>query len=78
MTERLVLARTLGFVAADLEQRGYHGHGVVRAAARVLLDVPDDRDPDGCAGCRAVLVQPHTGRRRRWCSEACRSRARRR
>jgi hypothetical protein len=78
MTERLVLARTLGFVAADLEARGYHGHGVVRQAARHMLEVPDDQDDAGCAGCRAELTQPPTGRRRKWCSEACRSRARRR
>ena len=30
-----------------------------------------------CPGCTAIVRQPKTGRRRRWCSDACKQRARR-
>ena len=30
-----------------------------------------------CDGCTAIVRQPRTGRRRRWCSDACKQRARR-
>lgn len=33
--------------------------------------------PARCSGCSAVLRQPKTGRRRRWCSDACKQKARR-
>jgi hypothetical protein len=66
------LARQLAWVAADLDRRGYAFVGPIRRAARALLEV--DPPDDGCRGCG----QPLTGRRRTWCSEACRSRVRRR
>lgn len=75
--------RRLAWVAADLDARGYPFAGTVRRTARLLLtvvtgDTVAAGDVAGCAGCGAALVQPATGRRRRWCSERCRSRARRR
>jgi hypothetical protein len=69
------LARQLAWVAADLDRRCYPFASPVRIAARLVLDLPDH---DGCRGCGAVLEQPATGRRRVWCTEACRSRHRRR
>jgi hypothetical protein len=72
---RTDLARRLGYVAADLDRRGYVYAGVLRQAARVLLEV--DQDPPGCRGCGRPLDQPATGRRRRWCGERCRRRHRR-
>ena len=69
------LARRLAFVAGDLDRRLYPYAGVIRQAARALLDV-DPPDGDGCRGCGTELEQPSTGRRRVWCSEACRRRKR--
>jgi hypothetical protein len=71
------LVRQLAYVAADLEARTYPYVGVLRRAARALLEV-DPPDDDGCRGCGRPLDQPATGRRRVWCREACRSRNRRR
>jgi hypothetical protein len=69
------LARQLALVAGDLDAKHYPYAAVVRRAARALVALEaDPPDPDGCAGCGQAL----TGRRRRWCSEACRSRVRRR
>ncbi len=70
------LARLLARVAADLDERGYARAGVVRRAARALLDGPVPTE-DGCRGCGAELPQPVTGGRRVWCSERCRRRGRR-
>jgi hypothetical protein len=72
---RVQLARSLGFVAADLDRRGYAYSGLLRQAARALLEIDPD-DPDGCPGCGRTIDQPPTGRRRIWCSEACRRRHR--
>lgn len=77
-SERVSVSRLLAQAAADLDRRGLHYAGVVRRAARLLLDVPDEDPGGGCAGCGRPLRQPATGRRRKWCSEACRARARRR
>lgn len=71
-----VLPRLLAQVAADLDRTGRPGAGVVRPAARLLLDLPVQVD-DGCRGCGAELAQPVTGGRRLWCSELCRRRHRR-
>lgn len=71
------LARTLAKVAGILESRGDAFAPVVRRGARALLDVPEPTE-EGCRGCGSELAQPRTGRRRVWCCEACRSRARRR
>ena len=76
---RLGVARRLSYVAADLDRRGYSYAGAVRQGARLLLDL-DTPPPeaDGCVGCGQELEQPAKGRRRKWCSEACRTRTRRR
>jgi hypothetical protein len=68
------LAAQLAWIAGDLDRRGYPFAGPIRQAARTLLADTPPTDPNGCAGCGQAL----TGRRRRWCSEACRSRLRRR
>lgn len=70
---RADLARLTALVAGDLDRKGYPSAGVVRQAARALLEaVPVDAG--GCRGCGAELDQPATGRPRVWCSEACRRR----
>ena len=66
------------------------GHGrrtEVVWSNRVLSGLGDDvseRDTDRrtgiqtrCDGCSAIVRQPKTGRKRRWCSDACKQRARR-
>jgi hypothetical protein len=63
-------------VAEDLEYRGYKAAGVVRQLAAIVAQVPEP-DPDACPRCGAEIVQPPTGRRRRWCSTRCQSAARR-
>lgn len=78
MTDRCQLARQLAWIAQHLDSKGYLFVAPLRSAARALLEVPDDTEQEGCAGCATELMQPATGRRRRWCSERCRSRARRR
>ena len=70
-------ALVLGWYVRDLAQRGYPLVGGLRAVARRLATQPADH-PDGCPGCGGQVLQPATGRRRIWCSEACRSRTRRR
>ena len=69
------LARRLALVASDLDGRGYPAAGIIRQAARALLEAPEDTD-DGCRGGGVDLDQPATGRRRVWCSEPCRRRHR--
>jgi hypothetical protein len=72
---RVELARTLGYVAADLDARGYHAAGAVRRAARALLEV-DPATDGGCPGCGVEVPYQGRGRPRRWCSERCRRRHR--
>jgi hypothetical protein len=71
--ERVAFSKLLSRIAADLERRGYPGAGAIRRAAIgvVVADAP----PDRCV-CGRALVHPPTGRRRKWCSERCRRRAR--
>jgi hypothetical protein len=73
VSERQHLARQLAYVAGDLDARLYPYTGVLRQAARALLDLDHH---DGCRGCGTHLEQPATGRRRVWCSESCRRRKR--
>lgn len=76
---RAGVARLLAQVAADLDRRGLHHAGIVRQGARLLLEPPGGSDnPGGCAGCGAPLKHPATGRKRKWCGDRCRDRARRR
>ncbi len=69
------LARLLARVAAELDERGYSRAGVVRRAARALLDGPET-EPGGCRGCGGPLPTSPKGRPRQWCSEPCRRRHR--
>jgi hypothetical protein len=69
------LARQLAWVAQHLDTKGYAFAGPVRIAARRLAT---GAPADGCPGCGGPVEQPPAGRRRKWCSEACRSRTRRR
>lgn len=71
MTDNTAHARMLAAIAADLDRRGYPSTGLLRDAARALLD-HRDLDPNGCRRCGTPLTQPATGRRRVWCSERCR------
>lgn len=73
--DRVAVARLLSRTAADLERLGFLHAGIVRHGAQLLLEAPQV-DGEGCAGCGAELAQPATGRRRKWCSEACRRRHR--
>lgn len=77
MTSTTDLARLGAMTAADLEQKGYRGAGIVRALARAVIDLPEAADDDGCSGCGAELPQPPSGGKRLWCSEQCRRRHRR-
>lgn len=76
--DRDKLAQLLARAAADLDARGWPYGPVVRAGARALLEVPATNPGPSCNACGKALIQPATGRHRRWCSERCRSRARRR
>lgn len=75
MTDRQ-LARLVAQVAADLDARGYHAAGVVRQAARALLDGQPDGDDGGCCGCGRPVTHTDRGRPRKWCGERCRRRHR--
>ncbi len=75
------LVAILSFVADEVEAgRGSHYAGAIRVAARRLVELERqaaeaDRSATGCGWCGAPLEQPATGRRRRYCSDACRRRA---
>lgn len=85
-SEAQKLARLLNYQAAALTDHG-QDVGIIRLAARRLVEqaaqldlatVDVDGDATTCQGCGGPVVQPDTGRRRKWCSERCRDRARRR
>jgi hypothetical protein len=63
------LSRLLVVAADSLERGGKLGFvGIIRQAAQRLAELHiDEPATDRCAGCRAEIVQPATGRRRRWC-----------
>lgn len=80
------VVRYLNAAAEDADAALLPYAGAIRVAARKLtamaaeldLAAVDVEDSDGaCQGCGQPLIQPDTGRRRQWCSEACRSRRRR-
>jgi hypothetical protein len=54
------------------------GEGLVFSHDGVQRAFPCEETCDRCAGCRRVLRHPKTGRRKTWCSPACRERTRRR
>jgi uncharacterized protein with PIN domain len=63
-------------LAADLGARG----GIVRRLAVELVQLRQmatDPDADRCEECSGPLVQPATGRPRRYCGDRCRQRAHR-
>jgi len=83
------VARLLGdYVLPELLQKGSPSVNTVRRAARLLLDaypgasmVGPDSTPQParvCAGCDATVPESEGPTPRKWCSDACRSRARRR
>lgn len=69
------LARGLALVASDLDAKGYPLAGMVRQAARALLNGDHGTD-GGCRGCGAELAYAGRGRPRVWCGESCRRRHR--
>lgn len=71
------LARHLLVIADDLDERGYRLTGTNRQAARVLLELAElVPDAGACPVCGAPVLQPSTGRRRVYCSDRCKRRAR--
>ena len=75
------LSRLLALAAEGLAERGYPHAGLLRQAARQLLEdaVVIDRferqlaqPPGVCAGCGRRITQAQTGRPRRYCSARCR------
>jgi hypothetical protein len=71
--------RLLLLIADSLDRQQQTGSaGVIRRAARRLAELQTDApDTDVCAGCGSEIVQPRTGRRRRWCGRGrCESRTR--
>ncbi len=57
-------------VAEDLEERHYPMAGVIRQLAREVSQLAFDEPAEaGRCGCGGVIVQPRTGRPRRFCFE---------
>lgn len=63
------LCRLLVVVADSLERDGLPNFaGAVRQGARRIAELPVEAiGPDRCPGCDAPILQPQTGRPRRWC-----------
>lgn len=78
--KREEIIRLMLLVADDLEERNYPATGIIRAAAKELARTKKPLDlPTGtlaCPRCGLPVIQPATGRRRRWCSEVCRRNSR--
>jgi hypothetical protein len=79
------LARLLSLIAQDLDARCYPGVGILRVAARRLLELGSSGptvapDAPRCPGCGDPLPAPaRTGRPRKWCGPGrCRKPAKRR
>jgi hypothetical protein len=66
-------------VIPDMRRRGSNLDGAVRVAARRLTELSADDAiaavPDRCPGCGDVVVQLENGRRKEYCSDACRKRS---
>lgn len=78
---RHAVAQLLARCAARLDLLGLPEAGLVRHGARLLLEVPTVAEVgqgNGCAGCGTPITQPAKGGLRKWCTDACRSRTRRR
>ncbi len=55
-------------IANDLESRNYAFAGMLRQLAREVAVMPAAQEQDeGYCGCGKVIVQPRTGRPRRYC-----------
>lgn len=55
-------------IAQDLEERHYPMAGLVRQVAREVATMPDSHEADACrCACGQVIVQPRTGRPRKFC-----------
>jgi hypothetical protein len=54
-------------VAEDLEARHYPMAGVIRQLAREVAQLAFDEPEEGRCGCGAAIMQPRTGRRRKFC-----------
>lgn len=68
---RLLLA-----LADDIEDgRQPSCAGLLRQIARDFAEGTVQRSPDECPRCGEPIVQPASGRRRQWCSAACRKAA---
>jgi hypothetical protein len=67
------LVRLLVLEARDLEARGYAGAGLLRQAARRLVELRGstslDSDMGRCVACGGPIEQPPTGRRRIRCAD---------
>jgi hypothetical protein len=62
------VVRVLLYVADDLEDRRYPMAGVLRQLAREVAVLAVDEPVEGRCGCGAVIVQPRTGRPRKYCT----------
>jgi hypothetical protein len=74
------IARILSLVAQDLDDRMHPGAGILRVAARRILELSFGRTTEParrCLGCGEALPPPAaTGRPRRWCGRGrCEKRA---
>jgi len=65
------LVRLLLVVANALERDGLLSFpGLIRQAARRIAELQVvESGPDRCPGCGDPIVQPRTGRPRRWCGD---------
>lgn len=67
-TRRANVVTVLLHIAEDLEDRGYGMAGVIRQLAREVATMPDaETEGPGRCGCGRVVVQPRTGRPRKFC-----------
>jgi hypothetical protein len=81
--ERDFAVQHLNRWADELDRQGVDQRaGLLRLVVRQLLEdarpAPAADDRPICAGCGTALEQRPRGRPRRWCSEPCRTRARKR
>jgi uncharacterized protein with PIN domain len=79
VTPERSLSLALLIVAQDLDRRLYPFAAVIRRAARELAELEahsTDTDDSRCPSCGGEVIQPPTGRPRRYCSRQCRNRAR--
>ncbi len=67
-SRRANIVTVLLSVAEDLEGRHYPMAGIIRQLAQQVATMPDrDAEEPGRCGCGQPIVQPRTGRPRRYC-----------